>query len=65
MTRHLFSVVENPELYISRETANDVANTVRAWGYRATVWHKRDRDERGFAVAVASNNGFEGYAHAL
>jgi len=65
MTLSLFSVVERPELYISRETASEVAKVVRSWGYRATVWHKAERDERGFAVAVSSNNGFEGYAHAL
>lgn len=65
MTLSLFSVVESPELFISRERANEVASTVRSWGYRASIYHKRDRDERGFAVAVSSNNGFEGYAHAL
>lgn len=65
MTLSLFSVVERPELYISRNRADELASCVRAWGYRAAVYHKRDRDERGFAVAVSSNNGFEGYAHAL
>lgn len=62
---NFFSVIETPELYISRTTANNVADVVRSWGYRATIYDKRDRDERGFAVAVSSNNGFEGYAHAL
>lgn len=65
MTTNLFSIVERPELYISRRAAEEVASTVKAWGYRATVWHKQDRDERGFAVAVSSNAGFEGYAYAL
>lgn len=65
MTLSLFSVVERPELYITRRKADEIATCVREWGYRATVWHKRERDERGFAVAVSSNNGFEGYAHAL
>jgi hypothetical protein len=65
MTTSLFSVVEAPELYITRERAFALAQTVRSWGYRAAVYDKRDRDERGFAVAVSSNNGFEGYAHAL
>ena len=63
----MFSVIETPELHFSTASANALADVVRTWGYRATIWHKtsRDRTERGYAVAVHSNNGFEGYAHAL
>jgi hypothetical protein len=64
----MFSVVEKPELYINRARAEKLASVVRQWGYRARVWVKQDRHEPtsyGFTVAVYSNNGFEGYAHAL
>ena len=63
----MFSVIEMPELYVSMTSARNLADTVRKWGYRASIWNtaSRDRTERGYAVAVYSNNGFEGYAHAL
>ncbi|CAB5155962.1 hypothetical protein UFOVP149_40 [uncultured Caudovirales phage] len=65
---NLFSVIETPELYVNRARAEKLAGTVREWGYRGRVWVKQDRNEPtdyGFCVAVYSNNGFEGYAHAL
>lgn len=65
---NLFSVIETPELYVNRSRAEKLAHTVREWGYRANVWVKQDRydpTDYGFTVAVYSNNGFEGYAHAL
>jgi hypothetical protein len=64
----MFSVVEKPELYINRSNAEKLASVVRRWGYRARVWTKQERHDPtcyGFAVAVYSNAGFEGYAHAL
>ena len=64
----MFSVVEKPELYLNRARAEKLASVVRQWGYRASVWVKQDRfdpTDYGFTVAVHSNNGFEGYAHAL
>lgn len=64
----MFSVIEQPELYINRSRAEKLASVVRQWGYRARVWTKQPRhnpDAYGFCVAVYSNNGFEGFAHAL
>lgn len=64
----MFSVIEKPELYINRSRAEKLAGVVRQWGYRAHVWTKQpkhDPSNYGFCVAVYSNNGFEGYAHAL
>ena len=63
----MFSVIETPELHFSKAAAIKLADTVKGWGYRAAVWHttNREQTERGYAVAVHSNNGFEGYAHAL
>ena len=63
----MFSVIERPEFYVSQHNAKKLADTVQAWGYRARVWYldSKDRTERGYAVAVFSNNGFEGYANAL
>jgi hypothetical protein len=63
----MFSVIETPELFISQHNAKALADKVQAWGYRARVWNKHslDRTERGYAVAVYSNNGFEGFAHDL
>ena len=57
----------HPELYLSKSKAAALADTVKAWGYRAAIWRttSRDRSEEGFAVDIHSNNGFEGYAHAL
>lgn len=65
---NLFSVIETPELYVNRARAEKLAHVVREWGYRARVWTKQERHDPtayGFCVAVYSNNGFEGYAHAL
>lgn len=65
---NLFSVVETPDLFISQHSAKALADVVQSWGYRARVWsnmNSRDKTERGYAVAVYSNNGFEGFAHAL
>lgn len=64
----MFSVIEKPELYVNRSRAEKLASVVRKWGYRAQVWVKQERQDPtayGFTVAVYSNNGFEGYAHAL
>ena len=64
----MFSVVETPDLFISQHNAKALADVVASWGYRARVWNNystRDKSERGYAVAVYSNNGFEGFAHAL
>lgn len=64
----MFSITERPvDLFISQHSAKKLADIVQAWGYRARVWtdFSRDRSERGYAVAVYSNNGFEGFAHAL
>ena len=64
----LFSVIETPEMFISRSTAERLASVVRKWGYRARIWTRQDRMDPtnyGFTVAVYSNNGFEGFAHAL
>lgn len=59
----MFAVIEQPELYNNRSDAEKLASVVRQWGYRAGVWTKQPN--YGFCVAVYSNNGFEGYAHAL
>jgi len=63
----MFVVRETPDLFHSQHKAKKLADHVQAWGYRARVWNKASRDlsDRGYAVAVYSNNGFEGFAHAV
>ena len=63
----MFVVREEPDLFHSQHKANSFALYIQQHGYRARVWNKASRNasERGYAVAVYSNNGFEGFAHAV
>lgn len=57
----MFAIANTPDLYRGQGNALKLAHVVRKWGYRARVWTRPE----GFCVAIYSNNGFEGFAHAL